>query len=169
MQKTKMQQFSECVYKFLCRIIHKEFNEKSFTNFYQFIKFGIVGLSNTIISYVLYVVSLQLLRSAGVGATKDYLLAQFIAFIISVFWSYCWNSKTVFVLENHQKRSFFRSLIRAYIAYSFTGLFLNEFLLMFWVNVLHISEYIGPIINLIITVPLNFIINKYWAFKSVEK
>jgi len=42
-------------------------------------------------------------------------------------------------------------------------------LLIFWVKVLHISEFIAPILNLLISVPLNFVINKYWAFKSSKK
>ena len=35
-----------------------------------------------------------------------------------------------------------------------------------WVQVFHISEFIAPIINLLVSVPLNFIINKFWAFRE---
>ena len=57
-------------------------------------------------------------------------------------------------------------MIKTYISYSFTGLFLSSILLVLWVQVLGISEFIAPIINLLISVPLNFIINKFWAFKK---
>jgi putative flippase GtrA len=33
------------------------------------------------------------------------------------------------------------------------------------VNYLNISEFIAPILNLIITIPLNFLLNKFWAFR----
>ena len=36
-------------------------------------------------------------------------------------------------------------------------------------GVLGISKCVAPLINLIISIPLNFIINRYWAFKTVPK
>ena len=91
--------------------------------------------------------------------------AQVIAFVLSVAWSFYWNNKMVFVKEEGQQRSIWKSLMKTYISYSFTGLFLNSILLVLWVQVLHISEFIAPIINLVISVPVNFLINKFWAFK----
>jgi len=88
-----------------------------------------------------------------------------IAFILSVLWSFYWNNKMVFVKEEGQQRNLWKALIKTYISYSFTGLFLNSALLVLWVDVLHISEFVAPIVNLLISVPLNFIINKFWAFK----
>ena len=59
-----------------------------------------------------------------------------------------------------------KALVKTFISYSFTGLFLSSVLLVLWVQVMHISEFVAPIINLLVTVPLNFIINKLWAFKK---
>lgn len=72
----------------------------------------------------------------------------------------------VFRLEDGQKRSVWKALIKTYISYSFTGLFLNNVLLILWVQIFHISELIAPVINLLISVPVNFLINKFWAFKK---
>ena len=58
------------------------------------------------------------------------------------------------------------STIKTYISYSFTGLFLNSILLILWVKICGISEFIAPVINLVVSVPLNFMINKFWAFKD---
>lgn len=148
------------------RFLHREYTKIQHTSFMQFIKFGIVGLSNTIISYVLYAVVLLLLQKKMLFPKIDYLLAQIVAFVLSVLWSFYWNNRMVFVVEEGRKRSLWKSLIKTYISYSFTGLFLNSILLILWVNVLGISEFIAPIINLIVSVPLNFIINKFWAFKT---
>lgn len=132
----------------------------------QFIKFGIVGVSNTVISYVIYVGGLMVFKELNILSDYNYLLAQMIAFILSVLWSFYWNNKKVFLQEEGKKRSIWKSLIKTYISYSFTGLFLNSILLFIWVNLLGISEFIAPLINLLISVPLNFIINKFWAFKD---
>ena len=137
----------------------------------QFIKFGIVGFSNTVISYVLYTGGLLLFRKLRIFGSIDYLAAQLIAFVISVLWSFYWNNRYVFKVEEGgrgEKRSLWKSLLKTYISYSFTGLFLSSLLLVLWVQILHISEFAAPVINLVITVPLNFIINRQWAFKQNE-
>ena len=151
---------------FICRITNRDLDEKNFEAFMQFVKFSLVGVSNTIISYVLYAASLLVLKKWNMRGTYNYLLAQIVAFVLSVLWSFYWNNKMVFRTEQGQSRSLWRSLIKTYISYSFTGLFLSSILLVLWVQVLGISEFIAPIINLLISVPLNFIINKFWAFKK---
>lgn len=169
----KMSNFWNCIEKLvkmiltvLLKLIGKELSDEFFESFMQFVKFGIVGVSNTVISYVLYVGSLVFLNSVGGIGRYNYLIAQVVAFVLSVLWSFYWNNKMVFVLEEGKKRSIWKSLIKTYISYSFTGLFLNSILLILWVDILRISEFIAPIINLLISVPLNFIINKLWAFKT---
>lgn len=147
-------------------LFHKNLTDDIFNSFMQFVKFGIVGVSNTLISYVLYAGSLFTFQKLGILPKGDYLVAQVIAFVLSVAWSFYWNNKMVFTKADNEERSLWKSLLKTYVAYSFTGLFLNSALLVLWIQVLHISEYIAPIINLIISVPLNFLINKFWAFKS---
>lgn len=151
------------------RIIHKELTDEIFDAFMQFVKFGLVGVSNTIVSYVLYAGSLLLFQKNGVFPSVDYLVAQVIAFVLSVLWSFYWNNKMVFIVEEGGQRSLWKALLKTYISYSFTGLFLNSVLLVLWVKLFHISEFLGPIINLIISVPINFLINKFWAFKTEKK
>ena len=141
-------------------------NENLRNSIVQFIKFGIVGVSNTLISYILYVAVLLLLKQANILQNVNYLVAQFVAFVLSVLWSFYWNNRMVFVLEENQTRNIWKALIKTYISYSFTGIFLNSALLVLWVQVFHISEFIAPIINLLVSVPLNFIINKFWAFRA---
>lgn len=152
--------------KILFRIIHKDLDETIIEAFLQFVKFGIVGVSNTIISYVLYAGCLLIFRGIGILPGIDYIVAQVIQFILSVLWSFYWNNKYVFELKKGEKRSLWKSLLKTYVSYSFTGLFLSSILLVLWVQILGISEFIAPIINLLISVPLNFIINKFWAFKK---
>lgn len=146
------------------RIFKLKLSQEKYDALIQFIKFGIVGLSNTVVSYVIYVVSLVILQKAGRLPEIDYLVAQFIGFVLSVLWSFYWNNKFVFQ-DNEGRRNLWKVLLKTYMSYAFTGLFLNSILSFVWVEVFHWSKMIAPIINLLVSVPLNFIMNKFWAFK----
>ena len=124
----------------------------------QFIKFGIVGFSNTIISYAVYFFC--------VWIGMHYQLANIVGFIISVLNAYYWSSRFVFVKQTGEERGLFSSLIKTFVAYSFTGIVLNAIFLWLLIDKMALSEYIAPLLILLITVPLNFILNKYWSFKS---
>ena len=129
----------------------------------QFIKFGIVGISNTLISYILNIGTILILYSAKVN--WDIYAGNVVAFILSVLWSFYWNSKYVFKSENCENRVWWKSLLKTYVSYAVSGLVLANILSWLWVDMLDISKFIAPLINLIITVPINFALNKYWAFQ----
>lgn len=124
----------------------------------QFVKFGIVGVSNTLIAYVVF--------SACVFVEIHYLLANAIGFSVSVLNAYYWSDRYVFKKEIGEYRSAAWTLIKTYIAYGSTGLLLASILLYLYVEELHISEYIAQLLVLVVTIPLNFIINKFWSFKT---
>lgn len=155
----------ESIMKFIFeKILKLNLSQDKYDALIQFVKFGIVGLTNTVVSYVIYVVSLLALQKAGFLPEIDYLVAQFIGFVLSVLWSFYWNNKFVFQ-DNEGKRNLWQALLKTYMSYAFTGLFLNSILSLLWVEVFHWSKMIAPIINLLVSVPLNFIMNKFWAFK----
>ena len=128
----------------------------------QFIKFGIVGFTNTLIGYLVYTVSLKIFRCFRVFPQTDYFFAQLLMFLLSVLWSFYWNNKYVFVSES--KRTWWKTFLKTYIAYAGTGIVLGNLLMLLWVEVLGISEVIAPLFSLVITIPLNFVINKFWSF-----
>lgn len=126
----------------------------------QFFKFGLVGVSNTAISYLIY--------ASMIFFGCHYLVASITSFVISVAWSFYWNNRMVFTLGEGESRTWWHTLLKTYAAYSFTGLILNNILLFVWVDVLGISAYIAFFLNLIVSVPTNFLINKYWAFRKTK-
>ncbi len=128
----------------------------------SFLKFGIVGFTNTFISYLINVSVLYFLSKYQLS--WDYFAANIIAFIISVLWSFYWNNKYVF--GNGTSNNIFSKLLKTYISYGFTGIVLSNLFSFFWVEVLHISKYIAPLINLVVSVPLNYLIHKYWVYKT---
>ena len=163
-----IERIAYAVLAFLFKILRKELTDETVAAFMQFVKFGLVGVSNTVISYLLYACSLIFFQKMEILPSVDYLVAQVIAFILSVAWSFYWNNKLVFVVKEGQQRSIWRALLKTYVSYSFTGLFLNSILLVLWVKIFHMSEFLAPILNLVISVPINFLINKFWAFKTKE-
>ena len=130
----------------------------------QFVKFGLVGVSNTLVSYVVNIIVLLLLAPANVH--WDFIAGNVVSFLLSVLWSFYWNNKYVFKQKEDETRNIWRALWRAYASYGFTGLVLNNVLSFIWIDLLGISKFIAPIINLLASVPINFVMNKFWAFKD---
>lgn len=124
----------------------------------QFIKFGFVGLSNTAISYISYYLLIKV--------NIYYLIAHIISFIISVLNSFILNNR--FVFKNNNKSKLLVRILKTYISYGITFL-LSTALLTIQVELLNVSKLLAPFINLVITIPLNFILNKYWAFSEERK
>ena len=143
---------------------HIKISDDKMAGLLQFLMFGIVGVTNTIISYVLNVLVLLAMRPFEVS--WDYVVGNIVSFVLSVLWSFYWNNRFVFTVEDGKQRQVGKALLKTYISYGFTGIILNNLLSWLWINILGISKYIAPLINLIISVPLNFIINKFWAFKE---
>jgi len=137
----------------------------------QFIKFGIVGFSNTAIGYLIYYPMVY------VGA--HYLVASVTSFIISVLNAFFWSNKYVFKRRDDEKRDIWGALLKTFASYAFTGLVLQNVLLLIFIDVLRVgnlfsgyfdpkdsSKYIAPVFCLAVTVPLNFILNKKWVFRN---
>lgn len=157
-------------------------NKKQKENLLQFIKFALVGVSNTLISEGIYVVL--------VFFRMHYIPASFIGFSLSVINAYYWNHKYVFK-ENAEGEQmvWWKVFCKTYIAY-FWGYLANAALLVFWIDILKIGRILSPVaewlaargmerldakfcgdlaaaaLNLLITVPMNYVINKYWAYRQ---
>lgn len=106
------------------------------------------------------------LCKAHIFERYDYILGNTIAFLLSVLWSFYWNSRYVFGLEEGEKRSPWKALLKTYISYGFTGIILSNILSYVWIRVFGISKYLAPLINLVVSIPVNFLMNKLWAFKG---
>lgn len=142
----------------IARLLDK-FNIHSKEDFWkfvwQFVKFGLVGVSNTLISLAVYYAVVLLF------GVEHYILANTLGFVISVINAYIWNSKFVFQKKD---RKHGKSFVKVFVSYGSTFLLGTGFLFVL-VHYWNVSEMIAPIINLLLTIPLNFLLNKFWAFK----
>ena len=129
----------------------------------QFIRFSIVGVSNVVVGYVLNVVTLLALRPLHVG--WDYLAGNIVSFLLGVLWVFYWNYRFVFRVDEG-KISWKKMLLKTYITYGISGIILANILSYVWIDVFDISKYIAPILNLVVTIPCNFLLNKFWAFRQ---
>ena len=120
----------------------------------QFVKFGLIGVSNTLISYGIYMLVIRLMEPYSIAF--DYIAGSVLGFLLSVLWSFFWNNKFVFN-KDAEKRSIWKSLLKTYLSYAVTGIVLSNILLYIFVDRIGISKAIAPFIGLLITVPLNFV------------
>lgn len=132
--------------------------EEFWTLFWQFFKFGLVGLSNTAVSMAVYYLILWLNPSL-------YMLGSILGTILSIANAFFWNDRFVFKGNDNCFRSKMRRLGKTYVSYGGTSA-LSTVLLWLEVSVFGVSKTWAPVVNLLITIPLNFLINKLWTFKK---
>ena len=149
----------------------------------QFIKFGLVGVCNTIVSYVIYSICYYMFHM-NVHASNA------MGFLISILVAYLLQNRFVFKESEHgEERVWWKVLLKTYVSYIFSGLILTEILMLLWFNIIHIERYLyglvnifsqwgfnvqaknlaaslAPIINMFFTVPINFCANKFWAYRD---
>ena len=129
----------------------------------QAIKFCMVGVTNFAISYLINLATLWILRP--LDWQYDYVIANIMGFLLSVLWSFYWNSHYVFGGEDKGKGFGLKALLRTYASYAFTGLVLNNVLSTIWISVLGLPKWVAPILNLPFSVPANFLLSKLWAYR----
>ena len=82
------------MYKLLKKIVsvlHIPISDEKVEGLSQFIKFGLVGLSNTAISYFTYALCIYI--------GLHYFIANALGFVLSVLNSFYWNNKYVFACK----------------------------------------------------------------------
>ena len=124
----------------------------------QFFKFGLVGLSNTAVSMGVYYLVLWCNPAL-------YLLGSVLGAVVSIANAFFWNDRFVFTGNARDIFSLLRRLRKTYVSYGGTSA-LSVALLWAEVTLFHFSKEIAPVVNLIVTIPLNFLINKFWTFRN---
>ncbi len=125
----------------------------------QFVKFGLVGAGNTLLSLGLYWLFLYVCH-------WHYQAANAVSFFLSVVNAYYWNGRYVFrAAKGYTPRQHAASFGKTLVSYGATFL-LNTALLTLLVEALRVSEGLAPVLAVCVTIPLNFLLNKYWAFRS---
>ena len=127
--------------------------QKLFYKYERFIKFAIVGFGNLFVSLLTYYILIYF--------SINYQIANIGGFITGSLNGYIWNR--IWVFKNSKKN--LSSIVKFYFSYLSTWL-LSAILLYIWIEIFNISDKIAPIINVAITTPINYFMNKYWVFKK---
>ena len=127
--------------------------QKLFYKYERFIKFAIVGFGNLFVSLITYYILIYF--------SINYQIANIGGFITGSLNGYIWNK--IWVFKNSKRNM--ASVLKFYLTFVSTWL-LSALLLYIWVEKLGISDKIAPVINVFITTPINYLLNKYWVFKK---
>ncbi len=136
----------------------------------QFVKFGLVGVSNTLISYGIEMLGYYVVL-ARVSWPERVRIAVVtaVAFAVSVLNSYYWNNHYVFKdAERKTLGDHLKALLKMAACYALTGLVLAP-VLKVWIHERGVAYWLASLLTLVVTVPLNFVLNKLWAFRRREK
>lgn len=118
----------------------------------RFLKFAIVGVSNTAISFLVYVVLVKL--------SLYYILASIISYIAGILNSYILNTAFVFKEKKTKKNLFMFSSV--YLS----ALLINLSLLYIMVDVFGTGPITGQILVTGLVMIYNYIMQKKWTFGS---
>ncbi|WP_461246928.1 GtrA family protein [Treponema sp. R6D11] len=129
---------------------------------WQFIKFGIVGASSTVINTGLY-----MLMVAWLWPT----IAYGLSYAISTYNGYYWQTKYVFPGEHG-----FKQFVKVFLAY-LPGLVIGVLLVKWLTKGFHypflginidglgVPKIWAQVPTLFVTVPINFLLQKMWAYR----
>lgn len=120
----------------------------------ELVKYGLVAAGGAIVSIGVYL---------GIVAINKrlYMLAYGVCFAVSVLMMYALNHRFVFVKtqQGHAK-----PIAKAYISNA-TVFLVGWVSLWMLVEKFEVSETLAPLLNLFLTAPLNFLLNKFWTFR----
>lgn len=125
----------------------------------QFAKFGLVGVLNTLLSYIITNVCYY-------GLHLHEQICNLITFLITVLISYLLNSRFVFAPKDGECQPWYQTLAKVYASYALTELGGAGLLLFIQERLFGIPHFIATFLNLCLTVPLNFFLNKFWAYRK---
>jgi putative flippase GtrA len=120
----------------------------------QFIKFGIVGVSNTLLTAATIWILLKMFHCS------DY-ISNLIGYLIGLTNSFIWNRKWTFESKSKVGNTVFKFIVTFAISYLFQlG---NLYLLL---HITHIDSYISQLLSIVVYTCINFVLNKYYTFKN---
>jgi putative flippase GtrA len=117
----------------------------------QFIQFGLVGALNTVLTYVIYLLLYQQI-SPTLAMAVGYGLTSLMGLWLNKSWVFKRAGGELSWLT-----------FKYYATYGSTFC-LSLVLTSLWVDAWHLPSAIAPLFSLMITVPANFVLSKYWVF-----
>lgn len=153
------------------KLFGKTFRDDQLDAWRQFVRYAVVGTANTVVKILVEFLVLWLLEKSGWSGVLFGLagfnrhagtLAGFIACCVNSYW---FNSHYTFHVQSTTAAQHALAFIKVVISYSFAVLLLGWGLNFLW-EAIGLSPFIGALINAAVGTPINFLLNKFWAFKK---
>ncbi|PFJ15090.1 sugar translocase [Bacillus cereus] len=121
----------------------------------KLLKFGLIGIFNTFITIISFMIFVKF--------GMHYLVANTISYLLGVANSYYWNKNWVFKSNNKSISVFFKFLTVNLIILAF-----NTLSLFILVDKLAFHTFIAQIFAIGVGMIMNFFLNKIWTFNQTE-
>ena len=169
-----VEKIASAVLLFLLKPFHKTLTEKQLAAWQQFVRYGVVGTANTVVKILAEFLVLWLIAKSGwngaiggLGGFNRHLgtLAGFVACVCNSYWFNSHYTFENFEADKKTPAQHAMALAKVALSYSFAVLFLGWALNFLW-EFIHLNPFIGALINAAVGTPINFLLNKFWAFKE---
>ena len=123
----------------------------------KFIKFGITGVMNTLVDFVVY----SLLTF---GLSVNLYLAQVVGYSCGMVNSYVVNRRWTF----RTKERFFSGEALRFVLLNLAMLGLSVLLLAFFSQTMGLGSFFGKVASTCVVMVVNFVANKWWVFRNTQ-
>lgn len=130
----------------------------------QMVKYGLVGILNTLLTAAVIWVMLHLLSEKdNEGSTSSLVMfiANSLGYLVGLINSFILNRNWTFKSTSNWKVSLLRFLIAFGLCYCL------QLGVVLWLNGILSSAYICQLIGIVVYSALNFLLNKYYTFKTI--
>ena len=121
--------------------------------FFQMLRFGFVGVSNTLITLGLIFLLMNILG-------LDYRIANGIGYLAGLINSFIWNRNWTFRAEGN----WFEHFLKFVLAFGFCYI-LQFFLLIILIEKLLLDKEVSTLLAMVLYTFVNYILNKFWTFR----
>ena len=118
-------------------------------------RFVIVGISNTLISYFIFIALYYLLSAISIRT----IISQVVGYGVGIIWSFTWNKKWTFKSSGKTTNEFIK-----FILLQISLLIISTILISLLIDYYNLSVSLSWISIMILIVIINFIITKYYIF-----
>jgi putative flippase GtrA len=118
----------------------------------KLLKFGFIGIINTVITIVSYGFMVYILK-------MNFILANIVAYVLGMINSYIWNKNWVFQVKDSNFLIYVKFLVvnLSMLGFNTLGLFIL-------VNTFNLNKLISQILMVGIVMIINFLLSKTWTF-----